>query len=158
SGGVAVEVLGAGEIVDVKSKGLDRAEASELGQIVSGRQSPSLMAFRLSPGADGAPRVLSVKVARYEQQAVLTANVEEARYQVLAASDGKLLVEARYAIRNNQRSFVKIALPQGAVVWSALLAGKPTKPGQAPDGGLLFPLEKARAGEDAAPFALEVLY
>src|SRR5262249_50282464 len=59
---------------------------------------------------------------------------------------------------NNQRSFVKIALPQGAVVWGASPAGKPVKPGQSPDGALLIPLEKAHAGEEATPFALEVLY
>jgi len=153
AGGIAVEVVGAGEIVDLKSLGFDRAEAADLGSIVAGRQSPSLVAFRVqNGGAPRADRSLQVKVARYEQHAVLTANVEEARYRVLAASDG------RYAVRNNQRSFLKIALPQSAVVWSAYLAGKPVKPGQAPDGGLLIPLEKTQAGEEAAPFALELLY
>jgi hypothetical protein len=159
TGGIAVEVVGAGEIVDLQSRGFDRADASDLGSIVAGRQSPSLVAFRLKNGGPAAAdRSLQVKVARYEQQAVLTANVEEARYRVLAASDGKLLVEARYAFRNNQRSFVKITLPQSAVVWGAYLADKPVRPGQAPDGGLLIPLEKSQAGEEAAPFALEVLY
>ena len=32
------------------------------------------------------------------------------------------------------------------------------RPGQAPDGSLLLPLEKARAGEDTPAFAVEVLY
>jgi hypothetical protein len=43
---------------------------------------------------------------------VLLANVEEARYRVLFTEDGKRLVEARYAIRNSQRSFA--LLPPGA--------------------------------------------
>jgi hypothetical protein len=71
---------------------------------------------------------------------------------------GKTLVQARYAVRNNQRNFVKITLPPGAVVWSASLAGKPTRPGQSPDGSLLLPLEKARGGEEAPPFVVEILY
>jgi len=89
---------------------------------------------------------------------VLLANVEEARYRVLLSNDGKSLVQARYAIRNNQRNFVKIALPAGATVWSAALSGKPVKPGQAPDGSLLVPLEKARGGEEAPEFVVEIVY
>jgi len=86
------------------------------------------------------------------------ANIEEARYQVLMSTDGKELVQARYAIRNNQRNFVKVTLPAGATVWSVTLAGKPVRPGQSPDGSLLLPLEKSRGGDDAPAFAVEILY
>jgi hypothetical protein len=41
-------------------------------------------------------------------------NVEEARYSVLLSNDGKSLVEARYAVRNNQRNFAKVTLPSRA--------------------------------------------
>ena len=157
TGGVAVEVLGAGEIKDLKSQGLEEADATDLGEMVASRQSPSLAAFRFRSG-DPEARALTVSVARYTQQAVLLANVEEARYRVLVSNDGKTLVQARYAIRNNQRNFVKITLPAGATVWSAALSGKPIRPGQAPDGSLLVPLEKARGGEDAPEFAVEVVY
>jgi len=157
SGGVAVEVLGAGEIKDFKSQGLEKTDAGELGATVAGRESPSLAAFRFRPGS-AASRSLSVDVARYAQQAVLTANVEEARYRVLMTSEGKTLVEARYAVRNSQRNFVKIALPADAAVWSASRSGSPVRPGKAPDGSLLFPLAKTRAGEEASACAIEVLY
>ena len=156
SGGVAVEVLGAGEIKNLRSEGLERTEAGELGATVAARQSPSLVAFRYRSGSGG--RALNVDVARYTQQAVLTANIEEARYRVLIAADGKTLVEAHYAVRNNQRNFVRITLPAGAALWSASLAGRPVRPGRGPDGSLLFPLSKSRAGENAPLFAVEVLY
>jgi hypothetical protein len=157
-GGVAVEVLGAGEIKGEKAQGLEDADASDLGEMVASRQSPALVAFRARSGAAGATRSLSVDVARYDQQAVLMANIEEARYQVLMSVDGKELVEARYAVRNNQRNFVKITLPAGATVWSASLGGKPVRPGQAQDGSVLLPLEKSRGGDDAPAFAIEILY
>ncbi|MEO8099739.1 MAG: hypothetical protein ABI811_18725, partial [Acidobacteriota bacterium] len=38
------------------------------------------------------------------------------------------------------------------------LAGRPVRPGQSPAGGLLFPLAKGRAGDDAPAFAIEILY
>jgi len=156
SGGVAVEVLGAGEIRNLRSRGLERVEPADLGATVASRQSPSLLAFRYRPGTG--ERGLAVDVVRYSQQAVLTANAEEARYRVLVAPDGKTLVEARYAVRNNQRNFVRIALPTGAALWSASLAGRPAHPGTAPDGSLLFPLAKSRAGEEAPVFAIELVY
>jgi hypothetical protein len=74
------------------------------------------------------------------------------------SADGKELVQARYAIRNNQRNFVKVTLPAGATVWSVSLAGRPVRPGQSPDGSLLLPLEKSRGGDDAPAFAVEILY
>jgi hypothetical protein len=99
-----------------------------------------------------------VDIARYAQQAVLMANIEEARYRVLLSKEGKSLVQAQYAIRNNQRNFLKITLPAGAAIWSASLAGKPVRPGEAKDGSLLLPLEKSRAGEEAPAFVLEIFY
>ena len=158
TGGVAVEILGAGEIKDQKTQGLEDADATDLGEMVANRQSPALVAFRARSGEAGKERSLSVNVARYDQQAVLMANIEEARYQVLMSSDGKELVQARYAIRNNQRNFVKVTLPAGATVWSVTLAGRPVRPGQSPDGSLLLPLEKSRGGDDAPAFAVEILY
>jgi hypothetical protein len=156
TGGVAVEVSGSGEIRNLRSKGLDRVEPAELGGSIAAHQSPSLLAFRFRSG--GGDRTLGVDVTRYTQQAVLTANVEEARYRALFAADGKSLVEARYAVRNNQRNFVHITLPAGATLWSASLSGRPIRPGHATDGSLLVPLSKASAGEDAPVFAVEVVY
>jgi hypothetical protein len=67
-------------------------------------------------------------------------------------------VESRYAVRNNQRNFVKVTLPAGATLWSAALSGRPVRPGSAPDGGLLLPLAKTRAGDDTPEFVLEFVY
>jgi hypothetical protein len=157
TGGVAVEVLGAGEIKDPKSQGLEEADASDLGEMISSRQSPSLAAYRFRSG-DPATRALTLDIVRYAQQAVLLANVEEARYRVLLSMDGKSLVQARYAVRNNQRNFVKVTLPAGSTIWTAALSGKPVRPGQSPDGSLLVPLEKSRGGEDAPEFIVELVY
>ena len=158
TGGVAVEVLGAGEINKFKTEGLENADATDLAEIVSSRQSTSLSAFRFRSGDAQTTRSLTVDVARYTSQAMLMANVAEARYQVLITNEGKLLVEARYAVRNNQRNFLKITLPPGATLWSASLAGNPVRPGQSPDGSVLLPLEKSHTGEESPEFAVEIVY
>jgi len=158
TGGVAVEVLGAGEIKDRQASGLEEAEASELGQLISSRQSPSLIAYRWPPAEGKSSRSLSLDVARYTPQAVLTANIEEADYNALVTADGKLLVQTRLAVRNNQRNFLKLNLPATATLWSASVAGRPVRPGRAPDGSLLLPLEKNKSGDEAPAFVVEVSY
>ena len=158
TGGVAVEVLGAGEIKDRQASGLDEAEAADLGQLISSRQSPSLLAFRLVPAEGKSPRSLVLNVARYTPQAILTANIEEAEYSTLITDDGKMLVQARFAVRNNQRNFLKLNLPANATLWSASVAGRPIRPGRAADGSLLLPLEKTKTADDASAFVVEVSY
>ena len=158
TGGVAVDVVGAGEIASRQSRNLEPGDPSELGDIVAGRESPSMIAFRLRAIGGTDERTLSVSVVRYTPQAVLIANVEEARYQVLASEDGRILVEARYAVRNNQRSFLKVTLPPGATLWSATVANRPIRPGVAERDAVLLPLEKGRAGEEAPTFVVSLVY
>jgi hypothetical protein len=158
SGGIAVEVLGAGEIGDRQPQALDPADPSELGEMLAGRESPSMVAFRFRPQRGQDARNLTVSVARYTPHAVLIANVEEARYDALLEEEGKVLVRARYALRNNQRAFLGVTLPPGATLWSAAVANRPLRPGTAPDGSLLLPLEKAGSGGEAPAFAVELTY
>lgn len=157
AGGVATEVLGAGEIKGLSPRGLDAADASDLGPMVAARQSPALVAFRSQPQRWDAPRSLEVTVARYTPQAVLLANIDEARYTALLTEDGKALVEAAYAVRNSQRSFVAVTLPAGATLWSASVDNRPVRPGRATDGALLLPILKDR-GRSNVTSAVRVFY
>jgi hypothetical protein len=157
TGGVALDVVGAGELSGQVARGLDPVDPAELGDIVAGRQSPSMMAFRLRPAANG-DASLSISLVRYTPQAVLVANVEEARYRALVSDDGRLLMEAKYAVRNNQRSFLKVVLPPASTVWTASVRGRRIHPGKAEGSAILLPLDKGRANEEAPTFVVEVVY
>src|SRR5262249_3980433 len=158
TGAVAVEVLGAGEIKDRDVAGLGEAEGAHLGQLNSRRRAPSRIALPMQTANGRSARRLKLGVARYTPQAVLTANIEEARYSVLITDDGKMLVQSRFAVRNNQRSFLKVNLPANAVMWSAAVAGRPIRPGRALDGSMLIALEKTKGGEEAPAFIVEIAY
>src|SRR5207248_4100934 len=80
TGGIAVDVAGAGDIAEREPRGLEPADPSDLGDIVAGHESPSMAAFRFRPVSGSTPRLLTVHVTRYTSKAVLIANVEEARY------------------------------------------------------------------------------
>lgn len=158
TGGIAVDVVGAGEIARHQPRALEPSDPADLGDIVAGRESPSMVAFKYTAMSGAAPRALSVDVSRYTSQAVLVANVEEARYDALVGEDGKVLVRARYAVRNNQRAFLAVVLPERATLWSALLSDRPVRPGLSADGALLLPLEKGRSSTEAPTFRLELVY
>jgi hypothetical protein len=158
TGGVAISVLGAGEIEKHQMRGLEPADVADLADVIAGRESPSMVAFRLRPVAGNDARSLAVSVKRYTPQAVLVANIEEARYRVMASEDGLYLVEGHFAVRNNQRSFLKVTLPPDSTIWSASVAGKPVRPGVAEGDAVLLALEKGRAGEDAPTFVVRITY
>ncbi len=158
TGGVVVDVAGAGEIGERQPRGLEPTDPSEFSDVVAGRESPSMIAFKFRPMAGSDPRALTVGVERFTPEAVLVANVEEARYRALASEDGRLLVEARYAVRNNQRSFLKVTLPADSTMWTAAVAGRPVRPGVFGADAVLLPLDKGRTGEEAPTFVVEVLY
>jgi hypothetical protein len=158
TGGVAVDVVGPGEITERGVTGVRRSDPSMLANIAAGRETASMVAFEFLPLGNDRTRSLTLDVVRFTSRPMLIANVEEARYDAVIGEDGKALIRGRYAVRNNQRSFLAVTLPQGAVVWSAALAGQPVRPGTHASGALLLPLRKSRTGEDAAAFAVEVTY
>jgi hypothetical protein len=158
TGGVVVDVAGAGEIGDRQPRGLEATDPSEFSDIVAGRESPSMLAFKYKPMGGSDPRALTVAVERFTPEAVLVANVEEARYRAIASEDGRLLVEAKYAVRNNQRSFLKVTLPADSTLWSAAVADRPVRPGVSGTDAVLLPLDKGRSGEEAPTFVVELLY
>ena len=160
TGGVAVDVLGAGEIGGRQARGLEPRRSVRARRY---RRRPRVAVDgRVPPAAARRHRrraSLTVAVVRYTPQAVLIANVEEARYRALAAEDGRLLVEARYAVRNNQRSFLKVTLPAGLDGVERAVGG-PARCGPAwpRQNAVLLPLEKGRAGEEAPTFVVELVY
>jgi hypothetical protein len=158
TGGLAIEVLGAGEVTSQAPRGMDPGDVSDLGEGLGGRGWGLVVPFRFRPLDAQAPRSLAVTLARYTPQAVLMASVEEARYQALATADGKTLVRARYAVRNNAQTFLVARLPEGATLWSAAVGGRAVRPGRSAEGAFLLPLEKTKAGEEAPPFLVELVY
>lgn len=156
-GTVGIDVLGAGEIGQQQTRNFEATDAADLGDVAKGRTLPSLVAFRAKSTSGHEPKALSVNVVRYTPQAVLVASVDDARYRTSVSEDGRQLVEGRYTIRNNQRGFLKVSLPQGSTLWSASVADRPVRPGIAGDA-LLLPLEKGRTGGDAPAFVVSIVY
>jgi hypothetical protein len=158
TGAVAVEVLGAGEVMKHEARGLDPTDPTDLGDLLSGRLSPAIVAFRYRGDRPDAERALALTLTRYAPQEVLLAAVDEARYRAIVSEDGKALVEGRLAVRNNQRSFLALTLPGDATLWSVAVDGRPVRPGTGPKGSVLVPLPKRRGGSEAARVIVGLMY
>ena len=145
------------EIVEQQPRALEPADARRPRQYRS--RARIAVACRVPLQTDLGTRAarLSVRVSRYATQALLVANVDEARYQVLLADDGKALVKARYAVRNNHRGLLSVSLPSGATLWHASVARRPVRPGRSPEGALLVPSLKARGNDESSLFAVEIV-
>ena len=159
TGGVALEVLGAGEIRRQDARGLEPADPQDLGGAVAGRGSrPRWSRSRFRPVDAQAPRGLTVELVRYTPEAILVANVDEAHYRALLTEGrqgaGAGAVRGAQQPARSWRSRCRLAPRCGA---RASPAGR-LRPGSRPDGTLLLPLRKGKAGEEAPAFAVEVAF
>ncbi|MCK5215680.1 MAG: hypothetical protein KAR05_10045 [Candidatus Omnitrophica bacterium] len=118
--------------------------------------SPILLAFKYL----NHPFDITIDVTRHEELPVLIAAVDSANYVTLYTEEGKILTKATYHVRNNVKQFLHLALPEGAKLWSAFVAGKPVKPAKAENKDkVLIPLEKSRIeGETLKRFPVEIVY
>jgi hypothetical protein len=96
---------------------------------------------------------LLLNVRRLDDAQVLQAIVESASLTSVVADDGQMMTEMSLSLQSNGRQFLEIALPQGATVWSAFVAGQPVQPGLR-DGKLLLPIEQSAADNSATSIEL----
>jgi hypothetical protein len=98
---------------------------------------------------------LTLDVRRFDEAEVLQALVDRAQFTSVVADDGQMMTELSLSVRNNGRQFLAIALPAGAKVWSAFVAGQPVRPSLR-DGQLLLPI--ASSGADDGALRVELTY
>jgi len=91
---------------------------------------------------------LALEVRRFDEAEVLQALIDSAQFTTVVADDGQMMTEMSLSLRNNGRQFLEIALPAGASVWSAFVAGQPVRPSLR-GGKLLLPIQQAGTTDDA---------
>ena len=98
-----------------------------------------LVSYRLSGAA---PRI-TAQALRWEPIDGPPTVVDEARYEVASADHGRLLLRARYQVRNDRNQFLRVTVPEGLQLISVTVAGRATQASRDEDGTLLIPLEKS---------------
>src|SRR6267142_1885120 len=94
---------------------------------------PMQAAFRYHKQPSEKPS-LALEWTRFPDSSVLSAVVERAVVTTLVTTEGRSLTEIKLLVKNQAEPFLKIALPAGASILTAEVAGEKVKPVEGPDG------------------------
>lgn len=134
TGEAAVEGVGTLELTATESDGMRRMDVREAAaSLRSLARQPALAAFRYQRKAGERPR-LGLDVKRFPDAPVLAAVAERAVVTTLTTTQGRTLTEIALTVRNHAQPFLKVALPEGATLLSADVAGEAVKPVKGADG------------------------
>ncbi len=134
TGEVLVEGAGTIELTAAESGGLKRMDFKEMNPYLRAlARFPMQAAFRYHKQPDEKP-ALALEWTRFADSSVLAAVAERAVVTTLVTTEGRSLTEIRLTIKNQAQPFLKIALPPGASILSAEVAGEKVKPVEGPDG------------------------
>ncbi|MBI3477007.1 MAG: carboxypeptidase regulatory-like domain-containing protein [Acidobacteria bacterium] len=134
TGEVLVEGSGTLELTATEGGGLKRMDVKETNPYLRGlAHFPPQAAFRYHKQPSENP-TLALEWVRFPDSSVLAAVAESAVVTTMVTSEGKSLTEVRLQVRNQAQPFLKVALPAGASILSADVAGEKVKPVEGPDG------------------------
>ena len=134
TGEVLVEGTGTIELTATEGGGLKRMDFKETNPYLrSLARFPLQAAFRYHKQPNEQPS-LALAWTRFPDSSVLAAVVERAIVTTLVTNEGRSLTEVKLTVKNQAQPFLKVALPQGASILSAEVAGEKVKPVEGPDG------------------------
>jgi hypothetical protein len=134
TGEVLIEGVGTMELTATEGGGLKRMDVKETNPYLrSLAHYPPQAAFRFHRQPTETP-TLALEWTRFPDSSVLAAVAESAVVTTLVTSEGRSLTEIRLTVKNQAQPFLKVALPAGASILSADVAGEKVKPVSGPDG------------------------
>lgn len=134
TGEVLIEGAGTIELTATEAGGLKRMDFKEVNPYLrSLARFPLQAAFRYHRQPNEMP-ALALEWTRFPDSSVLAAVAERAVVTTLVTTEGRSLTEIKLTIKNQAQPFLKVALPPGASILSAEVAGEKVKPVEGPDG------------------------
>lgn len=155
---LAIEALSALEIKAARVEQLSNIDLRELPRLLLLKTTnPILLAYKYV--RTQSPIALELSLTRHEEIELQQAVIDVADYHTLVTGDGLAVTQAQYSVRNARRQFLRLAMPEGAELWSVEVGGEPQKPAFAtpteerPERDVLI---KMRNAEDA--FSVTLVY
>jgi hypothetical protein len=134
TGEVLIEGAGTIELISTEGGGLKRMDLKETNPYLrSLARFPLQAAFRYHKQTNERPS-LALAWTRFPDSSVLAAVVERAIVTTLVTNEGRSLTEVKLMVKNQAQPFLKVALPVGASILSAEVAGEKVKPVEGSDG------------------------
>ncbi len=125
-------------------------------QILGITQQPVLLGYKY---LDDDEARIGLELSAHDEVDVLVTLVDAVQGTTMLTIDGRRLTSVVYDVRNNRMQYLRLAMPQGAELWSAAVAGRAVQPARASDGVVLVPLVRsADSGSALSSFGVEVVY
>lgn len=134
SGEIIIEGEGAMELTAKESGGIKRMDVKEASPFLRSMARRSVQAAFRYHRQPGETPALALEWTRFPDTALPLAVAQEATVTTLVTSQGRSLTEIKLVLRNREQPFLKVALPAGASIVSADVAGQTVKPVEGPDG------------------------
>ncbi|MEJ0088800.1 MAG: hypothetical protein WDM80_03470 [Limisphaerales bacterium] len=151
TGLLAISAKASLQVNESSATDLQRVDAGDFPDWAGSPDNTMALAYRyVRPGYK-----LALDVWRFDEAEVLQALVDNAQFTSVVADDGQMMTEMSLSVRNNGRQFLEVALPPGANVWSAFVAGQPVRPSLR-DGKLLLPIQQS--GAEDGVVSVELTY
>ncbi len=155
AGFVGVEVVGNLDVTPgdqnkfaIPAKNLPKA-------LLQSASSPLLYGYEFHEAAFHA----QLDVKSYQEIQTVVANIDVMDCVTHRTLEGKSITRARYFIRNNDRQFLTVTLPDKSRLLQAFSDGEPVKPATTEGGAMLIPMKKsAMQGEELRSFSIEIGY
>ncbi|MEW5851143.1 MAG: hypothetical protein AB2A00_20315 [Myxococcota bacterium] len=156
SGHIAVEVMGNAEVQPVREgTTATHEDIRELpADLFTGQSTPILLAFKFLE----APVKVELTVQRRESLEMSPISVDDAAFTTVWTTEGRTITEGNLLIRNRQRQFLSLKLPEGAVIQSAFVGQDPVKPSTSDKGDIRIPLKTAGLGAGSDQVAVQLVY
>ena len=154
-GRVAIEALSAVEVqVASQSESLSTVDISELPQqLILRTTNPILLAFKYAQ-ADPPP-ALGLTITQHTEVEVQAATIDSALYRTLYTADGFALTTCTFVVRNSREQFLRVRLPEGSEVWSAMVNGEAETPALASGDGTVVLINIINSAQG---FPVELIY
>jgi len=155
-GHIGVVALANVELSSPKLKGATAIDVRELPpELLAMTRQPILLAYRYVVEQFDIP--LAIK--KHEDVDVLVTIVDSAVLTTMQTLDGRRLTKVVYNVRNNRKQFLRLAMPEGAEIWSASVSGRSIRPARDEQGRVLILLVRSQgASRGLAAFPVEVVY
>ena len=156
SGNVAVRSEANVEIKVASVEGARRVDVAELPAALLGSDSRGLL---LAFNYPRRPFGVTLSFKQFQDVEVRPSIVDSANLTTVGTEDGIVITNAEYTIRNKERQFLRLTMPEDAEIWALTVSGRSATPARDKEGLVLVPLEKSRSeGQNLAPFRVQLMY
>ena len=150
-GFIAVEAASLIELQDVTAHKVFPIDPSKLpGTLTGSPENQIVLAYKYIK----LPFNVSFTVKQHKKLSTLNSTIDSANYVTVLTKGGKSVTRAVFLVRNNGKHYLKLEMPENAVVWNVFIDDQPIDAAMDEDGKVLVPL-----GTDAdTSFRVELTY